>query len=342
MAKVTAGATALGSTTVITSVDGSVQTFGPTNPQSYLQRHFQITPTTNAAANVCLYISDAEVSALNTASASDNHSAPAYYQTFATNLTNANVTQYDGGAETPTSHTTSLTHVITSITATHNPVVDGATYTGVWEMCYNVSGFSGFYIHANNVNNDPLPVTLISFTAKAEDNKFIQLDWATATEIDNSGFQIERSTNGTEFEAIGWAQGHGNSTVRIDYRFSDLSALPGTVYYYRLKQVDLDGHYKYSNIVSASLTGSLGFTLETLVPNPASSQVMIGVISNVDAATTIHITDMLGRVVMVDSWQMSVGYNTQKFDLGSLAVGTYTVTIFSGDNKTSKRLVINR
>ena len=209
-------------------------------------------------------------------------------------------------------------------------------------MCFNVGGFSGFYIHANNVNNDPLPVTLISFTAKAIDNKFIQLDWSTATEVNNSGFQIERSVNGTEFEAIGWAQGHGNSTVVNDYRFSDISALPGTVYYYRLKQVDVDGQYKYSNIASASLTGSLGFTLETLVPNPASSQVMVGVISNIDAATTIHITDMLGRVVMADTWQMSVGYNTQRFDLGSLAAGTYTVTIFSGANKTSKRLVINR
>jgi hypothetical protein len=342
MAKVTAGTTALGSTTVIATVDGSVQTFGPTNAQSYLQRHFQITPATNAAANVCLYISNAEVSALNVASLTDNHSAPSYYQTFSTILTNVNVTQYDGGAETPTSHTTSLTHVITGITATPNPVVDGANYNGVWELCFNVSGFSGFYIHANNVNNDPLPVTLISFTAKAVDNKFIQLDWATATEIDNSGFQIERSINGTDFQVIGWAQGHDNSTVVNNYRFSDLSALPGIIYYYRLKQVDFDGQYKYSNIASASLTGSPGFTLETLMPNPASSQVMVGVISNVDAATTIHITDMLGRVVIVDSWQMSVGYNTNKFDLESLAAGAYTVTIFSGDNRTSKRLIINR
>lgn len=342
MAKITSGGTALGSTTVITSVDGSVQTFGPSHPQSYLQRHFQITPTTNAAANVCLYISDGEVSALNTASASDDHSAPAYYQTFATNLSNANVTKYDGGSETPLSHTTSLTQVITSITATHNPVVDGATYNGVWEMCFNVSGFSGFYVHANNVNNDPLPVTLVSFTATAEDNKFIQLDWSTATEVNNSGFQIERSVNGTDFEAIGWAEGHGNSTVMNSYRYSDLSALPGIVYYYRLKQVDVDGNYKYSNIVSATLTGALGFTLESLIPNPANSQISVGVISNVDASATIKITDMLGRVVLTEPWPMAIGYNTQKFDLSNLAVGAYTVTVYSADVKTSMRLVISR
>jgi hypothetical protein len=343
MAKITAGSTALGSTTVITTVDGSVQQFGPTSMQSYLQRHFQITPATNAPANVCLYISDAEVSALNVYSAiHDNHGAPAYYQTFATDLSNANVTKYDGGAETPTSHTTSLTQVITSITATHNPIVDGASYSGAWEMCFNVSGFSGFYIHANNVHNDPLPVTLISFTATAEDNKFIQLDWATASETDNSGFQIERSTNGTEFDAIGWAQGHGNSTVMNSYRYSDLTALPGIVYYYRLKQVDLDGRFAYSNIASASLTGDLGFTLETLIPNPANSQVAVGVISNVNAMTTITMTDMLGRVVVNEPWEMSIGYNTQKFDLSKMAEGAYVVTIYSGNIRTSKRLVVTR
>jgi hypothetical protein len=343
MAKITAGSTALGSTTVITTVDGSVQQFGPTHEQSYLQRHFQITPTTQAAANVCLYISDAEVTALNTASAADDdHNAPAYYQTFLTNLSNANITKYDGGSETPSSHTTSLTTVITSITATHNPTVDGAQYGGAWELCFNVAGFSGFYIHSNNTNNTPLPVTLVSLTATAENNKFIQLDWITASETDNAGFQIERSTNGTEFTPIGWAQGKGTTSATSTYRYSDMTALPGTVYYYRLKQVDLDSRYTYSNIVSATLTGDPGFTLESLVPNPASNQVAVGVISNINTTTTITMTDMLGREVLSEQWTMSVGYNTQKFDLSKMAEGAYLVTIHSGNTTTSKRLVVTR
>ena len=127
-----------------------------------------------------------------------------------------------------------------------------------------------------------------------------------------------------------------------EYRYSDLTVLPGVVYYYRLKQVDVDGNYKNSQTVSASLTGNAGFSLETLIPNPASDQVAVGVISNVNASVTITMTDMLGRVVLNEPWEMSIGYNTQKFDLSNMADGAYLVTIFSDNVKTTKRLVITR
>jgi hypothetical protein len=205
-----------------------------------------------------------------------------------------------------------------------------------------VSGFSGFYIHADNVHSDPLPVTLINFTATAIANKYIELDWSTATEINNSGFQIERSSDGSTYESLGWVQGHGNSTMQNDYKYSDMTALPGIVYYYRLKQEDVDGNYAYSPVVSANLTGSLGFSLESLVPNPASDQVSIGVISNVSAVTTITMTDMLGREILKRPWEVNVGYNVQEFDLSSMAEGAYIVTITSGSITTSKRLVVNR
>ena len=341
MAKVTAGSTALGGTTVVASIDGSVQNFGAVDPQSYLQRHFQITPATSAPATVCLYISDAEVSALSSASASDNHSSPSFYQTFSTSLANANITKYHGGTEAPGDPSATRT-VITSITATHNPTVNGATYSSAWELCFNVTSFSGFYIHAANTNSTPLPVTLVNFSAKAIDNKYIELNWLTASELDNSGFQVERSTNGVSFDAIGWVEGHGSTSAANSYKYSDITAMPGVVYYYRLKQVDFDGKHAYSELSSASLTGSKGFSLESLVPNPANNQVSIGVISNVDASATITMTDMLGRVVFHNEWPMSVGYNINQFDLSTMPVGTYLVTIFSGDIKTTKKLVITR
>jgi hypothetical protein len=354
MASVTSGS-AMGNTAVTTTIDGSVQQT-PTSPsagypdygthaQSYLQRHFMITPATSAAANVCLYVTDGEVSNLSTASASDDHSAPAYYQTFSTSLTNANVTEYDGGSgsgtpQTPGNHSTAT--VITNITASHNPTVDGFTYSGVWQLCFNVGGFSGFYIHAANVNSDPLPVTLVSFTAEAVSNEYIRLNWITASEINNSGFDIERSVDGKSYESIGWIAGHGNSTVTNEYQYSDLTATPGIVYYYRLKQIDMDGNFAYSNIASAELTGDKGFVLEGLYPNPANSQVSIGVISNIATIATVIMTDMLGRSVIQDEWSLSVGYNTNVFDLTNMASGTYIVTITSGTVRTSKHLVITK
>jgi hypothetical protein len=340
MAEVNSGSTALGTTTVATTIDGSVQRFGPTDQQSYMQRHFQITPATSAAANVCMYVNSSEVNMLYDSSAHDDHNAPAFYQTFSTNLSNANITQYDGGAQTPASHTSRT--VITSYTATQNPIVDGATYTGAWQICFNVGGFSGFYIHAANENADPLPVTLINFTATAINNQYIELNWATASEINNSGFQIERSYDGVTFAAIGWAAGHGTSEVTNNYQYGDMTVQPGVVYYYRLKQVDLDGNYTYTNIVSASLTGDKGFIVDNLFPNPASSNVSIGVISSVNASATIRMTDVLGRTVLESPWSLNVGYNVNDYDISSLAAGTYTVTLYTGTVTSTKKLVIAR
>jgi hypothetical protein len=336
----------LGSTQVIITNDGSPQTFGPTHPQHYLQRHIQIIPTTQATANVCIYLADAEVNALATASATDSHVSPEFYGTFpgsssssATILSGARIMEYDGASETPPSHTTET--ILTGYSATHNPTVDGVVYSGVWQLCYS-SGFSGFYVYATNSTGNALPVTLVSFTAEAVNNQYIQLNWITASEINNSGFQIERSTDGTSYQSMGWVEGHGTSTVTNDYMYSDLTAIPGVVYYYRLKQVDLDGNFVYSNIVSASLTGDKGFSLTGLYPNPATSQVSIGVISNVNTSAAVRMTDVLGRDVLVKDWALSVGYNTNLFDVSSLAAGTYVVTIQSGAVKATKHLVITK
>ena len=337
----------LGSTQVIITNDGSPGEFGPTHLQHYLQRHIQIIPTNQATANVCIYMADGEVDALATISgSSDIHTAPVSYGTFPTSgvspttfLAGARIMQYDGASETPPSHTTET--ILTGYSATHNPTVDGVTYSGVWQLCYS-SGFSGFYVYAGNSTGDPLPVTLVSFTAEAVNNQYIELNWVTASEINNSGFQIERSIDGTNYQSIGWVEGHGTSTVTNDYMYSDLTAIPGIVYYYRLKQVDVDGNFAYSNIASASLTGDKGFTLTGLYPNPATSQVSIGVISNVSANATVKLTDILGRDVLTQDWTLSVGYNTNVFDVSSMAAGTYVVTIQSGNAKATKHLVITK
>ena len=362
MATIRTGSTALGSTTVIATVDAdatgdSTLTY-PNLPfypnysvhsQSYLRRHFTITPSTQGPANVCLYISQPEVTDLFGRSANDLSLAPAFYSQFALDASNAEVTQYEPGSGTgtqmtpgnhapnPTTHT-----VLTGLTISPDPTVHGKQYTGDYSLCFNVNNFSGFYIHANNIDNDPLPVKLLSFTAVAIDNKFIRTDWTTATETNNSGFEVERSVDGVNFADMEWVAGHGTSATPNNYQYNDLTALPGIVYYYRLRQVDIDGNYAYSKIASATLTGENGFTLENIYPNPANNQVTVGVISNVTAATTMTMTDMLGRVVMTEEWPMSIGYNINQFDVSRFADGAYTVTVTSGNVTTSKKLVITK
>jgi len=99
-----------------------------------------------------------------------------------------------------------------------------------------------------------LPVTLLFFKGENKENKYSNLTWETALEINNSGFKIERSLDGINFDSIGWVSGHVNSTVSNSYFFNDYSIQRGNIYYYRLKQVDLDGNFEYSDIISVNFS----------------------------------------------------------------------------------------
>jgi hypothetical protein len=250
------------------------------------------------------------------------------------------VTKFHGAAETPVSNVSR--QVLTPTGKTHNPTVNGVTYNNVWEVCMNVSSWSGFYVHAQNTNNTPLPVTLLYLTADAINNKYIQLDWATASEINNQGFEVQRSTDGVSFERIAWVDGHGTSNSTLYYSSDDRTAQPGVVYYYRLKQVDIDGHFVYTEIVSASLIGDKGFAFEDMIPNPAINTVQLGILTTTGQKADVTITDMLGRVVSNTPWQLSEGYNISTFDISSLAEGTYNVTVYSGTTYSTKRLVVTK
>lgn len=111
-------------------------------------------------------------------------------------------------------------------------------------------------LFANDCNPTTLPVTWLYFTARANDSHEVALNWATASEINNDRFEIERSADGSSFEKIGTVNGNGNSVQTIEYSFKDTTVQRG-VYYYRLKQVDFDGRFEYSNISAASVDSEL-------------------------------------------------------------------------------------
>ena len=102
-----------------------------------------------------------------------------------------------------------------------------------------------------------LPVELLYFDAFPSNNQYAQLEWATATEINNDGFEVLRSTDGIDFEYIAWISGNGNQTSTHKYSYEDYSIETGITYYYRLKQIDYDGQYEYFNIESVKLSGPL-------------------------------------------------------------------------------------
>ena len=113
-----------------------------------------------------------------------------------------------------------------------------------------------------------LPIELLSFEAKVEDQTVI-LDWATAVELNNAGFEVERSLDAFTFAPIGWVEGAGNAPQGKNYRFADSDLIGGKTYYYRLRQVDTDGVFTYSNTVEANLTSGESLLISSCFPNPA-------------------------------------------------------------------------
>lgn len=120
--------------------------------------------------------------------------------------------------------------------------------------CSVSGGFSGPTGFDKTGENVTLPVTWLSFTTRNIDNKSVHLAWATASELNAESFIIERSSNGKEYFPIGTKAASGNSSVRQDYTFTDTNPFIGRTYY-RLRQVDYDGAFGYSEIRFIDLTG---------------------------------------------------------------------------------------
>lgn len=145
------------------------------------------------------------------------------------------------------------------------------------------------------------------------------LSFTTATETNNDYFQIERSTDSRHWEKLGSIAGAGTTQQEQQYRFLDEAPLPG-LNYYRVKQVDFDGSFSYSAIVSARWEGKVQVHL---FPNPADDLLQISGLPATDEPITIEIIDMAGRVMLQQTWNQSA------IDVAQLADGVYSLRISS-------------
>ena len=153
------------------------------------------------------------------------------------------------------------------------------------------------------------PIELKSFTAK-EDNGSIRLNWITASETNNKGFEIQRSKDGKDWEIIGFVDGQGDSRGEINYEFTDKS--PEKINYYRLNQIDFDGNNKYSNVILVELKKDNNISV---FPNPTNDFLNV---TALNSNTDYYIYDKLGKVV-------STGRTSGKIDVSSLASGVYYI-----------------
>lgn len=194
---------------------------------------------------------------------------------------------------------------------------------------------------------DPLPVELTSFNA-SESGKSILLNWRTASEINNYGFEIERSlTSPYNWQKIGFVPAHGNSNSIKEYSFSDD---PGNIdpsgdkIYYRLKQIDTDGNYKYYDVISISKQLTKNYVLYQNSPNPFNPETAIRFGLPEQSFVTIKVYDITGREVAVLLNEEKPGgshivYWNGRDKSGKLAAsGVYMYCITAGDFVMSRKM----
>ncbi|CAN5146214.1 hypothetical protein BH09BAC5_BH09BAC5_08370 [soil metagenome] len=173
-----------------------------------------------------------------------------------------------------------------------------------------------------------LPIELLSFTGFYEpQNDRVKLSWATATELLNSHFVIERTTDGSTFTALGQVESKapgGNSSSTIQYQYYDTAAPSGTVYY-RLRQVDLNGQNKITGLINVDISRNISGL--SIVPNPADQNVQIGFNLAQAGITTIRIMDYSGREIRNIQINSVEGSNLQEISIEDLAHGFYFVQV---------------
>ncbi|MEZ4775967.1 MAG: T9SS type A sorting domain-containing protein [Bacteroidia bacterium] len=215
--------------------------------------------------------------------------------------------------------------------------IGGTLNAGLNQM--TVSGINSF---GGITVGDPasFPVEWLDFQA-VNDPMGVVLSWSTAFELNNDYFLVERSVDGNLFSAIGKVEGSGTTSDISTYTFNDHEALNlnSNVFYYRLKQVDLNGQFDYSNIVEIRLESTVSLELKAF-PSPFTDELTIQLFQNDLAAnSTLKLVDMAGKLI----WSQNVGHDSGTYDFSvptaGLSSGIYTVMVQSGNTVKYVRVV---
>ncbi|HMN23609.1 MAG TPA: right-handed parallel beta-helix repeat-containing protein [Ignavibacteriaceae bacterium] len=211
-----------------------------------------------------------------------------------------------------------------------------------------------------------IPVELTSFAANVIDGSVL-LNWTTATELNNLGFEIQKSPSPTpslregaleqfNWQPIGFVNGNGTSTEINNYTFTDLNPLEGKSFY-RLKQIDFDGTFEYSNIIEVDFSLPIGFSLEQNYPNPFNPTTTIkysvpnvtlspdksGINSVEGSRVQLKIYDVLGNeVATLINEEKPAGNYEIRFDASSLASGVYFYKLQSGSFIETRKMILLR
>jgi trimeric autotransporter adhesin len=210
------------------------------------------------------------------------------------------------------------------LTPTNTALADLQHGPNGYVLQVNVSGFSSFYFAATNAT---LPLNLISFTGALENNTTTLLKWKTENETKTSRYVVERGIDGQNFGQIGSVDAKGNTTSESNYNFrdADVANQSSVNVFYRLKMFDVDGAYRYSNVVKITLPAVQNDMV--ISPNPAVTDVKALVTSAEECEAEWQIVDVSGRVLLKNFTSLKKGNNELNINMSQLASGYYYLKI---------------
>ena len=288
-----------------------------------VQRHYEILPSdnpANATARIKLFFNQSEFDAFNLAvggsklptSSSDG-----------AGIANLLVIQYHGTSAI--GQPGSYSGDITTINPDDNDIIWNGSLNR-WEISFDVTGFSGFFIS----NADPLPLKLVSFTAKAVENT-TQLEWLTAEEVNTSHFEIHRSADARHWETLPEqpaAAGSGG------HRYHAIDREPiGGMNYYRLKMIDIDGSFAFSQIAVATHRNSVQMQV---YPNPASTLLQIKTEGASQLSGNAELLNAQGRVVAI----RKLVNGKADLPVGHLPKGIYVIRVRESAGAYTQKVAI--
>jgi len=248
------------------------------------------------------------------------------YASFTSDANTIVLFHYDDNSETPPDNSSGKTFTINN---SPGGIVSG-DYTAFDDASFNESL--------------PLPVELTSFSAKVSEGE-VTLKWQTATEVQNHGFNVERKTNKDRkrtWEKIGFVNGYGNSNSRKSYSFIDKDIAESGIYYYRLKQIDTDGNFTYSNELCVTIGKPMTFVIEQNYPNPFNPVTTIKYRIPELSFVTLKVYDVLGKdIATLVNGEKPAGTYDITWNAENFPSGVYFYRLQAGEFiKTKKMLLI--
>ena len=208
------------------------------------------------------------------------------------------------------------------------------------DICADNVTIQGTYTGVGTLCNGPLPVELSIFTATLSKNE-INLFWKTETEVDNYGFEVERRIDDKDWNQITFVSGNGNSNSPKEYSFSDKDLFAGeSRFQYRLKQIDNDGSFEYSDVVEVEVIPDQ-YELSQNYPNPFNPSTTIQFSLPKQSQLKINLYNMLGeQVATIAEGMYESGNHKVTFNASNLPSGTYVYRLESSEFVQVKKMIL--